>query len=364
MRTFVVLVLLASIAPLAAAQASGGIDATVRLDPRSEPTIDAPPGLVRLNDSTPGARYRFDLALTEDHTTLEVRANGLGLRSARQLFPSLEVNETTYPLFVDFPHERIWEVDGPANVAHVGGSGDAIVLRLGVAGPRNVTLRLEVDERAPGYTLGERQNMTHIGFYQETRTDEFALADLQVRRVGATDWIQNPTPEYHVYQRFPVQGLDASTEYETRFVFTDWAGNENVTPIVRFTTPAAPVGPVPVVTIVSPAPNASLPAGVVTIRATVESPASPVEREGIRFFFDLRETTEGVAFDGREVVFTPSALQPGLHRVSIEATNEAGGRGEARWSFTVVGPDGNDTPLPAALALLALVAAVTIRRRA
>lgn len=363
MRALLVLVLLASILPVASAQASN-IDATVRIQGDEAPVVEAPGGIVRLQESVPGVRYRFELRLPQNYTTIEIRADGLGLERARQLFPSLDVNETEYPLFVDLPNERIWEVDSPVNVVHVNGTGDGIITRLGVAGPRNVTLRLDVDTVPPSATIGERQNMTHIGFYQETRTNEFAIVDLQVRRVGASEWVQNPTPDYHVFQRFPVQGLDAETEYETRFVITDWAGNENVTPVTRFTTPPAPVVPKPTVTIISPAPDATLQAGVVTVRASVESPESPVGDGGIRLFFDLRETTEGVTFDGQEITYTPQALAPGLHRVSIEATNEAGGRGDARWSFTIAGAAGNDTPLPAALALVGAAIALALRRRA
>lgn len=360
----IALVLVALLAPSALAQApSGAIDATITFEHRSSPVIDAPADLVKLNSSTPGVRYLFDLTLTQDYTTFELRANDFGLARARQLVPSLLVNESTFPLFVDFPHERVWEVDSPANVVRVNGTGDAIVTRLGVAGPRNVTLKVEVDERAPGYTIGPRVNVTHIGFYQETHTDEFALADLQVRRVGTEEWVQNPTPDYHVFQRFPVQGLDAETEYETRVVFTDWAGNQNVSPVERFVTPPKPVVPIPIVTIVSPAPNATLASGLVRVQASIESPESPVRREGVRLFFDLHETGGAIAFDGRYVTYTPEALGPGLHRVSIEATNAAGGKGEARWSFTIAGAEKNDTPFPAAVALLGAVIALSLSRR-
>lgn len=362
MRLLLVLATLAMLAPLAAGQ-SAPIDATIRIDGDGDPVVETRGGLVRLLESAPGALYRFELRIPEGHMIVEVRANGLGLERPRQLTPSLELNETQYPLFVDLPNDRVWEVEGRANVVHVNGTGDAIVTRLAVAGPRNVTLRLEVDTQPPVATLGERQNITHIGFYQESWTDEFALADLQVRRVGASDWVQNPTPDYHVYQRFPVQGLDGGTEYETRFVFTDWAGNENITPVERFTTAPSPVHPVPTITILSPEPNATVPAGGVTVRARIDSPESPVGPEGVRLFFDLRETTEGVTFDGTEVTYTPTtALARGIHRVSIEATNELGGRGSARWSFVVGSADENGTPLPTPLAILVLALSAALAR--
>jgi len=367
-RALLLLVLLA--APLASAQPSGAIDATITLAPDAPPALDAPPGLVRVNGSTPGERYLLDLALTREYTTFEVRASGFALERPRQLVPSLLVAEDRYPLFHPFPNAEIWTADGPANVFHVSGSGDALVLRLGVAGPRNVTLALEVDRAPPSYTLGERQDLTHIGFYQETRTDELALADLQVRRVGARDWVQNPTPEYHVLQRFPVQGLDPETEYETRVVFVDWAGNEVVSPVERFTTPPAPSVPAPSVRIVSPAPNATVAPGAVVVRATIEENVSRVAPQGVRLFFDKREVpAEQLRFESGDVVYVPTTtLLPGKHSVSVEVTNEAGGRGEARWTFEVEGARAQ-TPMPAlgALVACALLAALardmSLRRR-
>jgi len=359
-------ILLAILAPQALAQPPGGaIDATITLAPGSSPTVDAPAGMVRLNASEGGKEYLFDLRLDRDYTTLEIRADGFRLERARQLVPSLVVNQSEYPLFHDFPNERIWDVDGSANVFHANGTGDAIVLRLGIAGPRNVTLALTVDATPPEYTLGERQNMTHIGFYQETTTNELTLADLQVRRVGTEEWIQNPTPSYHVLQKFPVQGLDARTEYETRVVFVDWAGNLASTPITTFTTPAAPVVPIPAVRIVSPPANATLPAGAITIRAAVESNESPVRPDGVRLFFDLTEVSDDVDFDGNEVTYTPrTALLPGMHRVSVEATNELGGTGTARWSFHIGGGPESDTPfLSPFAAILALALAHALARR-
>lgn len=360
MRAALLLPLL--LVPLAWAQPSGAIDATIALAPDAPPSIDAPPDLVRLNDSAPGVRYLFDLVLTRDYTTFEVRANGFELDRPRQLVPSLVVPETEYPLFHDFPNERIWDVEGTGNVFHVNGTGDAIVLRLGVAGPRNVTLALAIDTTPPDPTIGRRENVSHFQFYQETRTSELALADLQIRKVGAQEWVVNPTPAYHVLQRFPIQGLDPATQYETRFVFVDWAGNEVTTPIERFTTAPKPIVPAPTVRIVEPAFNARVPEGNVTVRAAIESNESPVARDGIRFFFDKRELTEGFSYDGREVVYTPTTpLARGPHSVAVEATNALGGTGVARWNFHV--GDADETPALAPAGLLVLLAALARLRR-
>jgi hypothetical protein len=102
--------------------------------------------------------------------------------------------------------------------------------------------------------------------------------------------------------------------------------------------------------------------GSISIRASVESPGAPIADDGIRLFFDLKEVTEGIQLLPGEVVYTPrDALGPGSHRVSIEAVNEAGGKGLAKWSFEIEG-SAKETPLPVTLLLIALGLALLRRR--
>lgn len=346
---------------VANAQSAPDIDGHIRLAPTGAPSVDAPGRFIRFNDSTPGKVWLFDLQLAREYTTIEVRATGFQAEAPTQIVPSLLLPEDEYPLFHDFPNERVWEVDAPANVFHASRDNGSILLRLGVTGPRNVTLALTFDTTPPVYRIGERQNMTHIGYYQESTTEELALANLQVRRQGAEAWVDNPTPVFHFLQRFPVQGLDAETTYETRFTFTDRAGNSVTSPIETFTTPPAPDLPRPTIEILSPAPNSTMPAGTVTIRARIVSNDSHVSIEGVRVFFDKRETRD-FSLEAGEILFTPdSMLQPGKHSVSIEATNEAGGRSDARWTFEVAGENGAPLGLLAPLAAIAI--AVFVRRR-
>lgn len=345
------LVALLILLPSALAQPGGALDARISLAPDAAPVVDAPPGLVTVGNVTPGERVELRLALERPHTTLEVQAAGFDLARPRQLVPSLDLPGTEYPLFHAFPHERVWEVDSPANVFFTQGTPDRVVLRLGIAGPRNVTLVLARDVAPPTFRIKEMRDLTHLSFYQETTTEELAYADLQVRAVGTQEWVRNPTPQLHVLQRFPVQGLSPERDYEARVVFTDWAGNEATSEVYRFRTPAPPVGPVVTITPLAPAPNATLAPGVVTLRARVESPGT-VGRDGVRLFFDLKEVSDRVRFEGGEVSFTPDApLSPGVHRVLVEATNEERGAGVAKWSFTI--EEGSKAPgfAPVALAV-------------
>ena len=361
MRSVLVLCLaLASVTFLQGAGAQGATmpDAWVTLGPDTLLEND-PAGILELLDSS-DARWTWNLTLTKPFTVIEFQGRDLGLDRPRQLVPILDVPEDRYPLFHLYPNERVWEADAPAQVFHVTGDGDAPTLRIGVPGPANHTLVLEVDAVAPAFDLGEPQNVTHIGFYMETQTAELALADLQVRETGATEWVQNPTTEYHVLQRFPVQGLDADKEHEAQVVFEDWAGNVATSPTFRVRTLPAPAAALVVVRPVSPAPNSTLESGEsVVVRATMES-AAEIPREGVRLFFDLKEITDFEAH-GADLLYTPPSLASGLHRVNLEVTDAEGGFGRAAWSFTV---GGSDTPFPAIAWIIGALLAVAGTRRA
>lgn len=374
MRPTLVLALLAlALAPALALPS--GMDAHVGLSRGAQPTLDDPAGILRVVDATPGEAYVFAVNATEAYSTIEIEAHGaVDVERPRQLVPHLRLDPREpscraapgacdYTIFEPFPNERVWEVDSPARVFFVNGTKDDFVLRLGIPGPVNATLTLVRDAKAPGYAVKPPTNVTSRSFFQETTTDELAIADLQVRKVGAAAWIPSPTPVYHVLQRFPIQGLDANATYEARIVFTDWAGNSVTTDVYTVRTAPEPAHPLPSVTILSPAENATLPPGAeVTLRALVESPESPVPREGVRVFFDKQEVTERAAYSGGEVAFLAGALDAGRHSASVEVQNEAGGRAVARWTFEVESPARAPVPWGAAL-VAAFVAAAAMRRR-
>lgn len=381
MRTrSVPLLLVAALLLVPTGAAADGPDAVVELRAGSRPA-DVDGGLVlALRDVEPNASYSWDLRLAAEYAVVEFRIHpgAFDVARAQQVVPllRLDANESAcqdaktrgaceYPLFTRVSRVAVWEVDAPARISNLSYEGDVAVLRLGIPGPVNATLALERDVVAPRLDAGPRVNLTWRDFYQQTTTDELALVDLQVRKAGAEEWVQSPTPEYHLLQKFPIQGLDAATTYEQRFVVTDWAGNVNTTDIETFTTPAEPERPRPVVRPLSPAPNATLlPGEMVVVRAAIESPDSPIAADGVRVFYDLKEVREGFEVRDGVVVFLPPEADRGLHTVSIEVTNEAGGQSQTRWAFRVGPPEeARESPAFGVLGLVGAAAAVALLRR-
>lgn len=379
MRLFVPLLLaLVVLAPaLALAQPTRQIDIVVTLAPGKAPTVTPETGILTFVNETPGERVQFRLTSPRDQVSIEVRVEGgFQVERPQQLVPHLvlDAGEATCidvrakgacddTLFVPFPDERIWEYDSPARVYSLNGTSDGWVLRLGVPGPANATLALVRDITPPKLTVAAPTNLTHLSFFAESLTDELAIVDLQVRKVGATEWVLNPTPDPNVRQRFPIQGLSPATTYEYRYVATDWAGNEATSPTYTITTLAQPVVERPTVSPLAPLPNATLsPGDAVVVRARVEG-VSPVHASGLRFFYDKQAITEGLVFEGRDFSWSPpKAPAAGHHSIALEATNEAGGTGSARWTFDV---GGNATPAlaPGIVVVLALALALAMARR-
>lgn len=332
--------------PSAAAQPHEHVDVRIGIPDASVVVTDASLGRVTLNDSVPGERYAFTLNLTANQTTFLITARGLAIERARQFVPHLELDAREpacakpraceFTIFQEIYNDRVWDVDSPARIANVSGTADDVTLRLGIPGPVNATLVLMRDITPPTFTLTAPTNFTTFGWYQESTTNELSIGDLQVREQGKTDWVQNPTPTFHIRQRFPLQGLTAEHTYESRAVFTDWAGNTATSQVFTVTMPRAPERPMPTVTPVFPAPNASLAlGGVIVVRASIDAQSSPIREGGVRMFFDLKEVSPDVRVVGNEASYSPGALAKGMHRVTFEVSNVAGGMGTARWSFTV-----------------------------
>ncbi len=382
---WLLLVLAALIALVPTAFAQEEIDFHIDIPQEAAATYTGPEGLAEAIDAEFGEKYRWNLTLTKNYTTAEIRIlpGAMDVQRARQVVPSLtfdpaeefcgkgglERGPCAYPLFTPIPRVEIWDVDGPVRISnHTMTDDGAIILRLGLVGPVNTTFTLARDITPPEYTIYPKQRISHFDFYQETDTEELALGDLQVRRKGTEEWIENPTTTYHFRQQFPAQGFDPDTEYEQRFIFTDWAENVATTEITTFRTAPKPDYPEPVITPLFPAPNATIPVGTaVVIRARIESPESPIPAHGVRVYYDLKEQIEGFEFVNGELSYTPSAIKEGYHVFSVTATNEAGGTATKRWTFTIgeeEAPAAN-TPAPGIAALIALlgIAALTLRRR-
>lgn len=238
--------------------------------------------------------------------------------------------------------------------------------RLVVTETPNATLRLQRDVTPPAIAPGPVTDRTTISFLQEVRTDELSLVDLQRREVGTEGWVQNPTQVFHTLHRFPVQGLDADTEYEARLVARDWSGNEATSATYKVRTLPPPVVPIPDVVPISPLPNSTVGRAGIVVRASVDSPGSPVTLGDVRVFFDLQEVTPEARIEDGVLTYYAPAVAPGTYRVRVEATNALGGTGVEEWRFTVEGaPKASPTPAPgAAWAALAVVAGALVARRA
>lgn len=331
-------------------------------------TIDESGGVVVHEPTAAGDGIRFALTVTDGYKIGEIRVLGaFDVQKVRQIVP-LWRNRTGLTDDHFFAEVPFLDFENVPLVNFSGTPTDAR-LRLGI-GPRGDevppaqrTLVLQRDVDAPAFTVGEPTNVVSSrgasSFLLTTTTDEFAFADLQIRKVGTDAWVRNPTTIPALSQTFPIQGLDDETDYEYRIVVWDWAGNEAWTETYYLTTPPSPVLPAPVVTIVEPARGATVATDVPTVRVTFASPDSPVDRSGVRAFFDKREISDVIVVD-RNVTWTPSTkLASGLHSFTVEVTNAAGGRGSASWTFTVAAA----TPLAAAsLAAVALLAAAAARR--
>lgn len=353
-RTLVLLLIAFSPAALAQ-ETQTGPDLVLELDAAGSPPKASPE--LELASWEPGERIVWNITTQRQFLTLEIRATGFDIERPRQLVPSIVEPDAPYPLFEPVGYADLWTSHKGDRIAHVTQEGPVSVIRLGIPGPANGTLTLTRDITPPTLSIGERNLSNHFSFYQETRTDEPALVDLQIRPAGRDEWNQNPTPIYHYYQRFPVQGLDPETDYETRFIATDWAGNEAIIPGAPHRTPSAPVRAVLVVVPVFPAPNSTIQETDDAIVAEFPNGTILQDGSGIRFFLDKQELKENLRVEANRVSYMPSKpLTIGPHSVSVEVTSEDGAHGVARWIFYVGRADAPAPSLLIGLACLAIVA--------
>lgn len=364
MRVLVLTLLL--LAPTVLALPSG-LDAHIGLTNDETPTLDDPFGFLAFESASPGERYVFTVNSTRDYFTVEVGVSGaFDIERPKQLVPRLALDpnekgciakpdDCLYDIFEPFATERVWEVDSPARVYHVSGTSTDFSLRFGIIGPVNATLTLTRDVTPPEVKLLPIELLTYQSFFATTNTNELSIVDMQVRKQGAKDWIQSPTPQFHVLQKFPIQGLDADSTYDVRILATDWADNVNEVPIFQVHTLPEPYRPKPTITILTPEPNTTVRATGVALLATIESNESPVPADGVRVFFDKKEVTQDAAYANGQVSYSPGALAPGHHSASVEVTNDAGGKTVKAWSFDVEGAT-NATPGLGALGLVAATA--------
>lgn len=348
--------------PSAAADApTPPVDFRITLVEGEPPLYEGPENMVELTEAFDGERYAWRINLSKPYTVAEIVIEGaFDVERSRQVVPKLIVPHEEYPLFTPIPR-HVWDVDGVPRYGlyHANGTADAFTMWLGLPGPRDdgpaapfdARLQLDRDVVPPAISPGPIQDMTWRGFYQEATTDELALMDLVVCCDPEGRVINNPTTIYHFLHKFPIQGLDPEKTYETTFFAEDWAGNVAEAPTQTLTTPTKPVVPEPVVTPLSPAPDAKVEADDVLIEARIESPDIPLADGGIRFFLDKQEVRENLEFTNGTFRYRPATpLSPGIHSVGIEVTNAEGGEARAAWTFEV---ERARTPAPSIVFILA-----------
>ncbi len=334
------------------------------------PSYEGPTTLAVLESSQAGQAYTWRLQLEKDYTILEIRVDaGFDIERPRQLVPELDdaaqhpSQEHLHPhFFQPLTRHDVSEVDSPARVYNLTEDETGFTYRLGIPGPGPAALSLRRDVTPPVFTVGEPSDITHIGFMLETTTDEFAYGSVQVARPDG-EVVPFPTPLPSLQQTYPVQGLQADTDYNVTVVFTDWSGNEATAPTFMVRTAAQPYRPIPEVVAIAPVPESTVAGPNVAIEAQMTSPESPITREGVRLFVDKQEVFEGFTVEAGRLSILVGPLEPGLHSVSVEVTNVAGGTGRAAWIFTV--EDSREAPGPAfaVVALGVMAVAVASRRR-
>lgn len=364
MSRFPLALLMLSLAalPLAAAQAPAP-DVVVTLRPGDARVADGEAAIV----TATAENVSLTLHLTKPWTIVEVRHDGyFDVERARQVVPMLWVPHEDFPLFSDIPR-AVHDIDGVPRYGlyNLTFDGATAILHLGLPGPReggpnasfDALLSLTRDVTPPRITPGPVTDIEWRGFYQEARTDELTLMDLAVCCDARGEPIHNPTQVYHVLHKFPIQGLDAEKRYDLDLSAEDWAQNVAHAPAYAVTTPARPIVPKPLVTPLTPAPDARVAEGDrVVISARIESPNVSLAENGIRFFLDKKPVNENLRYENGTFTYV-ARLDAGIHSANVEAVNAEGGMGYASWTFRV----GGDVPaLPAgaivALALLGLLA--------
>lgn len=365
--TILVTILLAAV-PLDTGATPAEIDFVLTFHDDGTWTYDGPMGMLTPHDEETGKRYEWALVVPKSAAVGEVRymLDTFDLERAKQLRPQLEDSNSGFPLFHYLPRSDVWNTNGPVQVYHVHFEGDVAVLRVQIPQTTDARLVLERDLRVPRYTLGDVEQVTHYSFYQETRTEELTIGELQVRKAGSDgEWVRHPTPQFAFLQKFPVQGLDPGTTYDVRAVFTDWSNNTVTSDPYQVETRPIETGAPPSFEVLEPGPGAILESGSdVTVRVRVLDGDTAVDPTSLRLFVDLEERTE--LFTYHEGVLTyefPAPPADGPHIVSVEAETIDGASEHVKWQFRVGDPAAVEASGPAMVLVLALLVISVVRAR-
>ncbi len=342
---------------------------TLDVPPDQAPT-DAPDAGVTLVNWTAGEGATWEVNLTANYTVVHLRVHeGFNVDRPKQLVPLHNDRH-----FVELHQGNVTDVDHPARVFNItdgapdgdNSTGVAWTTRVGIPGPTTGNLTLHRDVAPPRFTVDAVRNITHIGFTVRTTTSEPAVAELVVTPEDPEEIVRTfPVVKPGTFQTYPVQGLEADSNYTFQVTFWDWSGNNVSTGDIPVTTAQEPDVPTPILNPISPEPNGTITPNDVLVQVAVQSPGAPVLADGVRMFVDKEEVNPPAiqVQDGVISYESPTPLPTREVSFSVEVTNSLGGTGIARWSAQVVdATGGNDTPLGVPLALLGLLAAGLVQR--
>lgn len=367
--------------PLAAAME--GDDFEITLFPGSPPVFASGNATATLVREIPGEVVEWNVSTTkptlvgtiEAGTYFEVsrakqaRPEVANLALAQERANSTQVFDPWF-FFTEVSPERVSDAGGRAHLANLTLAPERLTLRLGFpVTTGNVTLRLVRDATPPTFIVREPERVAHNSFYVETETNEYAYADLVIRKASGGEGVRNPTSAIALMQRFPIQGLDPETAYVFDVTFTDWSGNLARSPEFRVTTTVAPIAPKPEIVRVFPLPNTTIVETRPMIVVDYVAGDYPVTTASL--FLDKRpvdptrvaiEVMEGAGGVGAATYALSEALSPGRHTVLVELSNAEGGMASRQWTFDIAG---SPTPAPALLVALAAVGGIAAlcRRR-
>ncbi|MGQ0535183.1 MAG: hypothetical protein ACT4PT_03830 [Methanobacteriota archaeon] len=320
-------------------------DASGRADLRtgSAPTVENA-------TATPDAGAAFNVTKwgTPAKGSVVFRAGFWNVTGPRQVLPKVGDR-----YFSEFYSTDLTNASPEVAFVNITGNASEQVFRFSLPVGRH-RISFVKDVVPPTSTVGEIEHLTHFSFVLTSETDEPTLATLWIRPAdGSREPVPYPTPHPAFRQTFPVQALRENATHVYWIEFEDFSGNHARTDDLSMRTLPKPVFPSPVLLSFRPFNHSNLSEPPSEIRAVIGSPNGPIPSHGVRLFFDLREVTENITFDGANVTYrVPQPLAPGPHRVGLEVRDSVGGEEQWSWRFAVV-----EAETPSAAPIVALLGA-------
>lgn len=337
---------------------AGQAEATVHVHPDQDP--HASHEAIRLVSSQQGEAYAWTVNVTNASMTMDlVLEEGFDVDRPRQLVPKVNGSHFTEHRGPDL--DATPEASPSFNLTR---ENQTWVYKLEIPGPGEQNLTLERDIQPPDVGIDPVENVTHYGFDVTTRTPEPAMGELVLERPDGTTRTQ-ATPTPGTPQHFPVIGLEENATYAFHVEVWDWSHNRARTDPQTVETLPAPNPPGPVLEVISPLPNQTVPAGEdVVIEVGFQAPEGSVNPAGINLFFD-KEPIPSKDLEVRQDrlrYLVEGPLEPREYAISVEVPTEEGGLTVERWSVSVEDPGEAQAPFPGLSTLAALALAGSAMR--